>query len=115
MFLEEDFGKNRNTKKGNKSFESKFKYLKKIINRNCLHEKLSSRLNSGNIFYHLVHNYFSKFPIKNFNFKVYRTIILPVVLYGCETLSLAIRKEHRPRLRVPKNSMQSKIFGPKRK
>ena len=59
MFLEQDVGRNRNTKKGNRSFESidKFKYLKK--NTNCLHEKLNSRLNSGNVYYHLVQNLLS--------------------------------------------------------
>jgi len=62
MFLEQDVGKNRNTKKDNKSSESidKFKYLEKIINRNCLHEKLNSRLNSGNVFYHFVQNLLSQ-------------------------------------------------------
>jgi hypothetical protein len=41
-----------------------------------------------------------------------RTIILPVVLYGCETLSLMLRKEHR--LRVFENRVLWRIFGPKR-
>jgi hypothetical protein len=40
------------------------------------------------------------------------TIILPVVLYGCETLSLALREEHR--LRVFENRVLRRIFGPKR-
>ena len=42
----------------------------------------------------------------------YKTIILPVVLYGCETWSLALREEHR--LRVFENKVLRKIFGPKR-
>jgi len=42
----------------------------------------------------------------------YRTIILPVVLYGCETWSLALRQEHR--LGVFKNRVLRRIFGPKR-
>ena len=49
---------------------------------------------------------------KNINIKIYRTIILPVVLYGCETWSLTLREEHR--LRVFENSMLRRIFGPKR-
>ena len=49
---------------------------------------------------------------KNLKIKIYRTIILPVVLYGCETLSLTLREEHR--LRVFENRMLRKIFGPKR-
>jgi hypothetical protein len=44
--------------------------------------------------------------------KIYKTIILPVVLYGCETLSLALREEHR--LRVFENRVLKRIFGPKR-
>jgi hypothetical protein len=44
--------------------------------------------------------------------KVYRTIILPVVLYGCETWSLMLREEHR--LRVFENRVLRRIFGPKR-
>jgi hypothetical protein len=44
--------------------------------------------------------------------KIYKTIILPVVLYGCETLSLTLRGEHR--LRVFENRVLRRIFGPKR-
>jgi hypothetical protein len=44
---------------------------------------------------------------------MYRTLILPVVLYGCETWSLTLREEHR--LRVFENRVLRKIFGPKRK
>jgi hypothetical protein len=44
--------------------------------------------------------------------KIYRTIILPVVLYGCETWSLTLREEHR--LRVFKNRVLRRIFGTKR-
>jgi hypothetical protein len=44
--------------------------------------------------------------------RIYKNIILPVVLYGCETLSLRLRKEHR--LRVFKKKVLKKIYGPKR-
>jgi hypothetical protein len=44
--------------------------------------------------------------------KIYKTIILPVVLYGCKTLSLTLREEHR--LRVFENRELRRIFGPKR-
>jgi hypothetical protein len=44
--------------------------------------------------------------------KTYRTIILPVVLYGCETWSLILREKHR--LRVFDNRVLWRIFGPKR-
>jgi hypothetical protein len=44
--------------------------------------------------------------------KIYKTIILPVVLHGCETLSLMLREEHR--LRVFENRVLKRIFEPKR-
>jgi hypothetical protein len=44
--------------------------------------------------------------------KIYKTIILPVVLYGCETWSLTLREEHR--LRVFENRLLRRIFGPTR-
>ena len=49
---------------------------------------------------------------KNLKIKIYRTIILPLVLYGCETWSLTLRKERR--LRVFKNRVWRRVFGPKR-
>jgi hypothetical protein len=49
---------------------------------------------------------------KNLKIKIYRTIILPVVLYGCETWSLTLREERR--LAVSENRVLRRIFGPKR-
>ena len=49
---------------------------------------------------------------KNLKIKKYRIIILPVVLYGCETWSLTLREERR--LRVFENRVLRRIFGPKR-
>jgi hypothetical protein len=43
---------------------------------------------------------------------IYKTIILPVVLYGCETWSLTVREEHK--MRVFENRVLRRIFGPKR-
>jgi hypothetical protein len=48
---------------------------------------------------------------RNVKVKIYKTIILPVVLYGCETWSLTLREEHR--LRVFENRVIRRIFGPK--
>jgi hypothetical protein len=48
---------------------------------------------------------------KNLKFKIYKTIILPLVLYGCETWSLTLREY---RLRVFENRVLRRIFGPKR-
>jgi hypothetical protein len=50
--------------------------------------------------------------IKNLKIKIYKTIILPVVLYGYKTWPLTLREEHR--LRVFENSVLRSIFGPKR-
>jgi hypothetical protein len=48
---------------------------------------------------------------KNLNIKIYKTVILPVVLYGCEAWSLTFREERR--LRVFENRVLRKIFVPK--
>ena len=53
-----------------------------------------------------------QFAIQILKIKIYRTIILPFVLYGCETWSLTLRKEHR--LRVFENRVLRRIFWPKR-
>jgi hypothetical protein len=49
---------------------------------------------------------------KNIKVRIYKTIILPMVLYGCETWSLTVREEHK--LRVFENRVLRKIFGQKR-
>jgi hypothetical protein len=54
----------------------------------------------------------SRLLSKNIKIRIYKRIILPVVLYGCETLSLTLREEHR--LREFENRMLRRIFGPKR-
>jgi hypothetical protein len=51
-------------------------------------------------------------PSRNIRIRIYKTIILPVVLYGCETWSLTLREEHR--LRALENRVLRRIFGPKR-
>jgi hypothetical protein len=49
---------------------------------------------------------------KNVKIRIYETVILPVVLYGCETWSLTLREEHI--LGVFENRVLGRIFGPKR-
>jgi hypothetical protein len=49
---------------------------------------------------------------KNVKIEIYKTIILPVILYGCEIWSLELREEHR--LRLFENRVLRRIFGPKR-
>ena len=63
--------------------------------------------------YHSVQNLLSsKLLSKNLKIKIYKTIILPVVLYGCETWSLTPRGERK--LRVFENMVLRRIFGPRR-
>ena len=72
-----------------------------------------SRLKLGNACYRSVQNLLSSMLLfKNLKIKIYRSIILPVVLYGCETWSLTLREEHR--LRVFEYRVFRRVFGPKR-
>jgi len=100
----------------NSSFErlEEFKYLgTTLTNQNSIQEEIKSRLKSGNACYHSVQNLLSSSLLsRNLKFKIYRTIILPDVLYGCETWSLTLREERR--MRVFENSVLRKLFGPKR-
>jgi hypothetical protein len=78
-----------------------------------IQEEIKRRLNSGNACYHSVQNLLSsRLLCKNIKIIIHKTIILPVVLYGCETWSLTLREEHR--LRVFENRVLRRIFGPKR-
>ena len=54
----------------------------------------------------------SSLLFKNLKITIYRIIILPVVLYGCENWSLTLREERR--LRVFENRVLRRIFGPRR-
>jgi hypothetical protein len=107
---------NQNIRVANKSFENvvKFKYLgMKLTNKNEIHDEIKSRLNSENACYYSVQNLLSSPLIsKNLKIKIYRTVILSVVLYGCETWSLTLREEHR--LRAFENRVLRRIFAPKR-
>jgi hypothetical protein len=72
-----------------------------------------SRLNSGNACYYSVQNLLSSHLIpKNLKIKMYKTVILSVVLHVCETWSFTLREEHR--LSVFENRVLRRIFGPKR-
>ena len=74
-------------------------------------DEIKSRLRSGNACYYSVQNILSsRLLSKNLKIKIYRTIILPVVLCGCETWSLTLWEERR--LRVFENMVLRRIFGP---
>jgi hypothetical protein len=82
-------GRRQSIKIGNMSFESvaKFTYLgTTLTDKNCIHEDIKSRLNSGNACYHSVQSLLSSCLLsRNVKVKIYKTIIVPVVLYGFET------------------------------
>ena len=88
-----------------------FKNVRSPNKSKCFNKEIKSRLKSGNTFYRLVQDQLSSSLLSK-NIKIYRTVILPVYLYGCETWSFILREECR--LRVSVNRMLWKIFGPKR-
>jgi hypothetical protein len=116
MSRSQKVGQKRSIKIANRSFEdmAKFNYLEtSLTDENWVHEETNSRLSSGNSCYHLVQSLrSSRLLSKNVKVKIHRTIILPVVLCGCEAWYLTLREEHR--LTVFENRVLRRIFGPKR-
>jgi hypothetical protein len=89
MFLShhQNVGQNHDIKIGNRCFENvaQFRYLRMMVTNQ---EEIRRRLNSGNACYHLVQNLLSSHLLsKNIKMRIYKTIIFPVVLYGCDTES----------------------------
>jgi hypothetical protein len=98
---DQNAGQTREIKIG-RSFEnvSQFKYLgTTITNQNSSQNKIKKRLNSGIACYHSVQKFLSShLPLKKVKIRLYKTIILLVFLYGCETWSLTLREEYRLRV-----------------
>jgi hypothetical protein len=92
MSHSQKIGQKHSIKIANKSFEdvAKFKYQRTILtDENCMHKEIKSRLNSGNACYHSIQSLLSSCLLsRNLKVKIYKTIILPVVLYGCGKLGL---------------------------
>ena len=89
----------------------KFRYLGvTVTNTNVICEEIKRKINMGNACYYSLEKILSsRLLSKKLKVKAYKTIILPVVLYGCETWSLTLREELR--LRVFENKVLRKIFG----
>jgi hypothetical protein len=107
-------GKIHGIKTANRSFdnEAQFKYLgTAVTNQNSIQEEIKRKLNSGNACYHSVQKVLSSCLLstrKNVKIRIYKTVILPVVVYGCETWSLTLREEQR--LSVFENRVLRRIF-----
>jgi hypothetical protein len=113
--LSQKMGKKRSIKIENRSFEDvvEFIYLRTTLTeQNWMHEEINSRLCSGNACYHSFQSLLSsRLLFRNLKVKIYKTIILSFVLYGCGAWSLTLREEHR--VRVFENRVLRRIFGPK--
>jgi hypothetical protein len=109
-------GQNHDIKIANRCFGNVAQYIylgMTVTNQNFIQEEIKRRLNLGNTCYHSVRNLLSSRVLsRNIKIRIYKSIILPAVLYGCETWSLTLREIHR--LRVFENRMLRKIFGSKR-
>ena len=116
MSWDHNAGQSYSMKTDNSSIESveEFKHLGTTLkNQNYIQEEIKSRLKLGNACYYSVQNLLSSSLLsKHLKIKIYRTIILPVVRYGCETWSLTLREERR--LMLFENRVLRRVFGPKR-
>jgi len=116
MSRDQNAGRIQSVRIDNSTFErvEGFKYLgTTLTNENSLSEEIKSRLRSGNACYHSVQNLLSsRLLSKNLKIKIYRTIVLPVVFYGCEAWSLKLREERK--LRMFENMVLRRLFGPRR-
>jgi len=116
MSRNQNAGRIHSVRIDNSTFErvEEFKYLgTTFTNQNSIAEEIKNRLRSGNACYHWVQNlFFSRLLSKNLKIKLYRNIILLVVLYGCETWSLTLREERK--LRMSGNMVLRRIFGSRR-
>ena len=89
MSRDQNAGRSYSMKTDNSSIErvEELKYLgTTLTNKNSIREEIKSRLKLWNACYYSVQNILSSSSLfKNLKIKIYRTIILPVVLHGCET------------------------------
>jgi hypothetical protein len=80
-----------------------------VIYKNCIHEEIKRRFKFGNACYHSIQDLlFSHLLSKTSKIKVHKTIIVPLVFYGCETWSLMLGCEGS------ENKVLTSTFGSKR-
>jgi hypothetical protein len=73
-----------------------------VTNQNLIQEEIKRRLDSGNTCYHSVQHPLSTHLLsKNLKNRIYKTRVLPVVLYGCETWSMTLQEESLAICSVP--------------
>ncbi|KAJ4450480.1 hypothetical protein ANN_01905 [Periplaneta americana] len=112
MSRDQNIVRNGTIKIGDLSLEEveKFKYRgATVTNINDTREEIKRRINMGNACYYSVEKLLlSSLISKNLKVRIFKTVILPVVLYGCETWTLTLREEQR--LRV----FENKLYGAKR-
>jgi hypothetical protein len=84
-----------------------------LPNQNSIQEEIRSRVKSWNACYLLMQHLLSSSLLsRNLKIMIYRTIILPVLFYGCETWLLTLREEGR--VRAFENGVLPRICGPRR-
>ena len=109
-------GRSHYTNFDNSSFGKveQFKYLEATLKyQNSIQEEIKNRLKPAIACYRSVQNVLScSLLSKNLKIKIYRTMVLPVVLYAFETWSLTLREERR--MRLFEKRVLRRIFGPRR-
>jgi hypothetical protein len=82
-----------------------------VTKQNSIQEKIKRGLNSGIACYHSFQSLLSSHLLsKNLKIRIYKTIILPVVLHGCETWSPTLREEHKLTKGVWKQGAEEDIW-----
>ncbi|KAJ4450719.1 hypothetical protein ANN_02149 [Periplaneta americana] len=113
MSRDQNIVRNGNIKIGDLSFEGveKFKYLgATVTNINDTREEIKRRINMANACYYSAEKLLSSSLLsKNLKVRIYKTVILPVVLYGCETWTLTLREEHSTNVVMNYTEIEAKV------